>query len=181
LTSWWVTLHHLHISRANVASFFLSRISSVAASIESAGRDFAKSLHGIGYALHRTLRTSSPAAITANANAAIQGPALTAGRSAARRRHHHQNHFGLPDLPEMECVLATVAQGAWMAAFAFAVIAAGEARAQSAMPGRTQCHAGLFANRDQPIQIEAATLEMRDKKKEATFAGNVKWCRVTPP
>ncbi len=29
-------------------------------------------------------------------------------------------------------------------------------------------------NRDQPIQIEAASLEMRDKKKEATFSGNVK-------
>jgi lipopolysaccharide export system protein LptA len=33
---------------------------------------------------------------------------------------------------------------------------------------------GFSQNRDQPIQIEAATLEMRVKKKEATFAGNVK-------
>ncbi len=33
---------------------------------------------------------------------------------------------------------------------------------------------GFQQNRDQPIQIEAATLEMRDKKKEATFSGNVK-------
>jgi len=33
---------------------------------------------------------------------------------------------------------------------------------------------GFSQNRDQPIQIEAASLEMRDKKKEATFAGNVK-------
>lgn len=33
---------------------------------------------------------------------------------------------------------------------------------------------GFAQNRDQPIQIEAASLEMRDKKKEATFAGNVK-------
>src|SRR5450432_2349531 len=32
----------------------------------------------------------------------------------------------------------------------------------------------LAQNRDQPIQIEAASLEMRDKKKEATFGGNVK-------
>ena len=39
----------------------------------------------------------------------------------------------------------------------------------------TERNAGLFAqNRDQPIQIEAASLEMRDKKKEATFSGNVK-------
>ncbi len=67
-----------------------------------------------------------------------------------------------------------LAQGAWMAAFAFAVIAAGEARAQSAMQGVPNAMQGFSQNRDQPIQIEAATLEMRDKKKEATFAGNVK-------
>jgi lipopolysaccharide export system protein LptA len=28
-------------------------------------------------------------------------------------------------------------------------------------------------NKDQPVQIEAATLEVRDKNKEATFSGNV--------
>jgi lipopolysaccharide export system protein LptA len=67
-----------------------------------------------------------------------------------------------------------LAQGAWMAAFAFAVIATGEARAQSAMQGVPNAMQGFSQNRDQPIQIEAATLEMRDKKKEATFAGNVK-------
>jgi lipopolysaccharide export system protein LptA len=66
------------------------------------------------------------------------------------------------------------AQGAWMAAFAFAAIAAGEARAQSTMQGVPNAMQGFSQNRDQPIQIEAATLEMRDKKKEATFAGNVK-------
>ena len=33
---------------------------------------------------------------------------------------------------------------------------------------------GFAQNRDQPIQIEAASLEMRDKKKEAVFSGNVK-------
>ena len=66
------------------------------------------------------------------------------------------------------------AQGVWMAAFAFAVIAAGEARAQSTMQGVPNAMQGFSQNRDQPIQIEAATLEMRDKKKEATFAGNVK-------
>ena len=33
---------------------------------------------------------------------------------------------------------------------------------------------GFSQNRDQPIQIEAAALEMIDKKKEATFSGNVK-------
>src|SRR6266496_1179606 len=67
-----------------------------------------------------------------------------------------------------------LAQGAWMAAFAFAVIAAGEARAQSAMQGVPNAMQGFSQNRDQPIQIEAASLEVRDKSKEATFAGNVK-------
>jgi lipopolysaccharide export system protein LptA len=67
-----------------------------------------------------------------------------------------------------------IAQGAWMAALALGVIAAGEARAQSAVQGVPNAMQGFSQNRDQPIQIEAATLEMRDKKKEATFAGNVK-------
>jgi lipopolysaccharide export system protein LptA len=45
------------------------------------------------------------------------------------------------------------------------------ATAQSSVPNAMQ---GFSQNRDQPIQIEAASLEMRDKKKEATFSGNVK-------
>jgi lipopolysaccharide export system protein LptA len=61
-----------------------------------------------------------------------------------------------------------------MAAFAFGPITAREAWAQSAMQGVPNAMQGFSQNRDQPIQIEAATLEMRDKKKEATFAGNVK-------
>jgi lipopolysaccharide export system protein LptA len=60
------------------------------------------------------------------------------------------------------------------AAFAFAVIAAGSAGAQSAVQGVPNAMQGFSQNRDQPIQIEAAALEMRDKKKEATFSGNVK-------
>jgi len=67
-----------------------------------------------------------------------------------------------------------IAHGARMAAFALAAIVAGEARAQSAVQGVPNAMQGFSQNRDQPIQIEAATLEMRDKKKEATFAGNVK-------
>jgi lipopolysaccharide export system protein LptA len=42
------------------------------------------------------------------------------------------------------------------------------------MQGVPNAMQGFSQNRDQPIQIEAASLEMRDKKKEATFAGNVK-------
>lgn len=49
-----------------------------------------------------------------------------------------------------------------------------EARAQSAVSGVPNAMQGFSQNRDKPIQIEAASLEMRDKKKEATFAGDVK-------
>jgi lipopolysaccharide export system protein LptA len=67
-----------------------------------------------------------------------------------------------------------LAHGACLAGFAFAAIAAGDAGAQSAVTGVPNAMQGFSQNRDQPIQIEAATLEMRDKKKEATFSGNVK-------
>ena len=67
-----------------------------------------------------------------------------------------------------------IAHGACSVAFALAVIAAGDAGAQSAVTGVPNAMQGFSQNRDQPIQIEAATLEMRDKKKEATFSGNVK-------
>src|SRR4030088_2579079 len=67
-----------------------------------------------------------------------------------------------------------IVHGAWSFAFALAVIAAGDAGARSAVQGVPNAMQGFSQNRDQPIQIEAASLEMRDKKKEATFAGNVK-------
>jgi lipopolysaccharide export system protein LptA len=51
---------------------------------------------------------------------------------------------------------------------------AGEANAQNTVTGVPNAMQGFSQNRDQPIQIEAASLEMRDKKKEATFTGNVK-------
>src|ERR1700738_1933927 len=57
---------------------------------------------------------------------------------------------------------------------ALAVIAGSEAGAQSAVQGVPNAMQGFSQNRDQPIQIEAASLEMRDKKKEATFSGDVK-------
>jgi lipopolysaccharide export system protein LptA len=60
------------------------------------------------------------------------------------------------------------------AALALALVASGHALAQGAMSGVPNAMQGFSQNRDQPIQIEAASLEMRDKKKEATFAGNVK-------
>jgi lipopolysaccharide export system protein LptA len=67
-----------------------------------------------------------------------------------------------------------IAYGARWVIFALALIAAGDAAAQSAVTGVPNAMQGFSQNRDQPIQIEAASLEMRDKKKEATFAGNVK-------
>ncbi|WP_409191328.1 LptA/OstA family protein [Bradyrhizobium sp. RDM4] len=55
-----------------------------------------------------------------------------------------------------------------------ALVATHAAVAQSTMQGVPNAMQGFSQNRDQPIQIDAATLEMRDKKKEATFSGNVK-------
>jgi len=67
-----------------------------------------------------------------------------------------------------------IALGVLTAMFTLVVIAAGEAAAQSTVSGVPNAMQGFSQNRDQPIQIEAASLEMRDKKKEATFSGNVK-------
>jgi lipopolysaccharide export system protein LptA len=73
-----------------------------------------------------------------------------------------------------QTAIRRIAHRACWAAFAIAMMLAGDAGAQSAVTGVPNAMQGFSQNRDQPIQIEAATLEMRDKKKEATFAGNVK-------
>jgi lipopolysaccharide export system protein LptA len=73
---------------------------------------------------------------------------------------------GIPVGPRAGRALAA----AWLLTFA----AVCGARAQTAVQGVPNAMQGFTQNRDQPIQIEAASLEMRDKKKEATFAGNVK-------
>ena len=67
-----------------------------------------------------------------------------------------------------------IAQGASAVAVTLAMMAAGDAGAQNAVTGVPNAMQGFSQNRDQPIQIEAASLEMRDKKKEATFSGNVR-------
>jgi lipopolysaccharide export system protein LptA len=67
-----------------------------------------------------------------------------------------------------------LARGICAGSMALAIMAAADAAAQSAVKGVPNAMQGFSQNRDQPIQIEAASLEMRDKKKEATFAGNVK-------
>jgi lipopolysaccharide export system protein LptA len=67
-----------------------------------------------------------------------------------------------------------IARGAAVIAFGVALGTACAASAQSSAQNVPNAMQGFSQNRDQPIQIEAATLEMRDKKKEATFSGNVK-------
>jgi lipopolysaccharide export system protein LptA len=46
--------------------------------------------------------------------------------------------------------------------------------AQTASKGPPNALQGFSQNHDQPVHIEAATLEVRDKDKVATFSGNVK-------
>jgi lipopolysaccharide export system protein LptA len=67
-----------------------------------------------------------------------------------------------------------ISLGVDAAVFALAMMAAGGAGAQDQVKSVPNAMQGFSQNRDQPIQIEAASLEMRDKKKQATFAGNVK-------
>jgi lipopolysaccharide export system protein LptA len=69
-------------------------------------------------------------------------------------------------MPKPGCAIA--------AAVVLLLAATSGALAQSSATGVPNAMQGFSQNRDQPIQIEAATLEMRDKKKEATFSGNVK-------
>jgi lipopolysaccharide export system protein LptA len=55
-----------------------------------------------------------------------------------------------------------------------AIVYGAYALAQSSVDGVPNAMQGFTQNRDQPVRIEAATLEMLDRKKEATFSGNVK-------
>jgi lipopolysaccharide export system protein LptA len=54
------------------------------------------------------------------------------------------------------------------------VMPAAGLRAQPAASGPPNALQGFSQNRDQPVHIEAATLEVRDKQKEATFSGDVR-------
>ncbi len=58
--------------------------------------------------------------------------------------------------------------------FALVLGAASGASAKSAVQGVPNALQGFSQNRNQPIQIEAASLVMRNKQKQATFSGNVK-------
>lgn len=59
-------------------------------------------------------------------------------------------------------------------AVAAVVCSINTAHAQSTATGVPNAMQGFSQNRDKPIQIDAASLEMRDKDKAATFSGNVK-------
>jgi lipopolysaccharide export system protein LptA len=65
-----------------------------------------------------------------------------------------------------------IARNACAAALLLAAVSLVAAHAQGGGPANAM--QGFSQNRDQPIQIEAASLEVRDKKKEAVFSGNVK-------
>jgi lipopolysaccharide export system protein LptA len=67
-----------------------------------------------------------------------------------------------------------IARCACAVLLALVVTPASLARAQNSMQGVPNAMQGFSQNRDKPIQIEAASLEVRDKKKEAAFSGNVK-------
>jgi len=54
------------------------------------------------------------------------------------------------------------------------IIPGANPRAQTTSQGPPNALQGFSQNRDQPVHIEAATLEVRDKQKEATFSGDVR-------
>lgn len=65
----------------------------------------------------------------------------------------------------------------YFCAFAFAAVLLAAAPAlaqQQASKGPPNALQGFSQNRDQPVHIEAATLEVRDKDKVATFSGDVR-------
>lgn len=64
--------------------------------------------------------------------------------------------------------------GAGVLTMVAASIAAAPASAPAVNKGPPNALQGFSQNRDQPVQIEAASLEVRDKDKVATFTGNVK-------
>ena len=53
-------------------------------------------------------------------------------------------------------------------------ILAVHAQTQTTSQGPPNALQGFSQNRDQPVHIEAATLEVRDKQKQATFSGDVR-------
>jgi lipopolysaccharide export system protein LptA len=77
-------------------------------------------------------------------------------------------------LPRQIILALTAAAGVTLVGDAYAQTARPPAqRAAQASQGPANALQGFSQNKDQPVQIEAATLEVRDKDKVATFSGNV--------
>jgi len=66
-------------------------------------------------------------------------------------------------------------------AFALALLAAGGACAQGAVSGVPNAMQGFSQNRDQADPDRSGATRDARQEKEATFSGNVKSCRATPP
>ena len=65
----------------------------------------------------------------------------------------------------------------FIVALAIGLISSGldaRAQTQTASQGPPNALQGFSQNRDQPVHIEAASLEVRDKQKQATFSGDVR-------
>ena len=74
----------------------------------------------------------------------------------------------------MRCFATIAVTGLFCAAFiAPAPNAFAQTRFAQAGAASTPAKPGQFENKDAPVQIEAATLEVHDKSKTATFSGNV--------
>jgi lipopolysaccharide export system protein LptA len=71
-------------------------------------------------------------------------------------------------------IMLLSARSSLYALAACCALSCGAAFGASSVQGVPNAMQGFSQNRDQPIQIEAASLEMRDKQKQATFSGNVK-------
>jgi lipopolysaccharide export system protein LptA len=67
----------------------------------------------------------------------------------------------------------------WVMVIAVALIAAGEAGAQ--MQGVPNAMQGFSQNRDQQIHIEAASLDVIERRSKRPSAAASRWCRGTPP
>jgi lipopolysaccharide export system protein LptA len=76
-------------------------------------------------------------------------------------------HFDVPNLR----IVCACARGMLIAV---AIAAGGEADARRAVQGVPNAMQGFSQNPDQPIHIEAASLDMINKKEQAIFSGGVK-------
>jgi lipopolysaccharide export system protein LptA len=73
--------------------------------------------------------------------------------------------------------MRAIRRQSWQLLIAVALVLSGAVanlQAQTASKGPPNALQGFSQNHDQPVHIEAATLEVRDKDKVATFSGNVK-------